>query len=627
MITKKKQWFLCLGLLLMLLSPLLVPAQQLLPDTDKLQLANRYYQSRTYDKAAVLYRELYETTGSQYYFEVYLTCLIENGDFETAEKEIKRELRRTGQDASLYVQWAFLLKRQNRVEEGDAMLDRAIQSVMPNKTDYLRLGNSMIGRGEYPFAEKLYRDGSRKLPGENFHYELGRIYLYQRDYVKMFDEYLQMVREDETALVRVESSLQAAFRMDVDQSLQGLLRTHLLKRMQKEPDVLAYNRVLIWLFLQEQDFSNALRQQLALDLRTGQEERQLLELARVAGRNGAFSQALQAYDYLIAKGEKAASYKNAWLERMNLLYLQFTTSKLADESPERVESQFEQTLNLLGYSAATYQLIRNYGHLLAFYSAKPEQAISLLKKGMELPGLSPVQQDELKAELADIQVYSGDMWEAVLLYSQVIENNKTKELGDEAKLKKAKLAYYMGDLKWAKAQLDVIKASTSKLVANDALELSLFIGNNINLDTTMVPVSRFARADLFSFRNEKEKAWAVLDSIETDFPYHSLIDDIYFRKANLLAANGDYVQAAEYLEKIVSNYPFDLLGDDAMYQLAGIYQQQLGQPDKARELYKNILSQYPGSIYVSEARKKYRELRGDFSEDKETEVFNERDIN
>lgn len=603
------------------LCPLASVAQQLLPDTDKLQLASRYYQSQDYNKAAVLYRELFETTGSSYYFEIFISCLVEQADFETAEKEIKQQLRRNKQDASLYVQWAYLLKRQDRIDEGNAMLDKAIQLVLPSRNDYLKLANNMISRGEFTYAEKLYREGSRKLPGEQFYYELGRVYLYQRDYEKMFDEYLQLVKTDETALVRVESALQSAFRLDVEKSLPVDLRRQLLRRLQQQPDVLAYNRLLIWLFVYERDFANALRQQLALDKRTGQEDRQLLELARVADQHEAFTQALNVYDYLIEKGPQSAFYKNAWQEKMLLEYRRFVEKKEAGTLPETLASRFGQTLNLLGYLPANYQLIRNYAHLLAFYCEKAGQATTLLKQGMDMPGLSRLQQDELKMELADVQVYAGDMWEAVLLYAQIIENNKTNDLGDEAKLKKARLAYFLGEMKWARAQLDVIKAGTSKMVANDALALSVFIGNNSNLDTTMLPLRQFARADLYLFRNQREKAWAVLDSVENEYPYHSLLDDIYYRKANLYLADQNYTKAAELLEHVVSDYAFDPLGDDALFLLAEIYRQHLGLPDKALGLYQNILLQHPGSVYVSEARKWFRELRGDKPVNKETDFF------
>ncbi len=184
-------------------------------------------------------------------------------------------------------------------------------------------------------------------------------------------------------------------------------------------------------------------------------------------------------------------------------------------------------------------------------------------------------------------------------------------MGDEVKLRKAKLGYYMGDLNWAKAQLDAIKASTSKLVANDAMQLSIFISTNTSSDTTQVPVQLFAEADLLSFRNQGDESWAILDSIEANYPYNSLIDDIYYRKANLLVAAGDFDEAAVYLEKIIAGYSYDLLGDDAMFMLAEIYQDHLNRKDEAEELYKNLLLQFPGSVYASEARNEYRGMEAE----------------
>ncbi len=627
MAAKTKKWFWFAGILALMVFPLFVSGQHLKIDTNKLQLANRYYQGKEYEKASVLFKELYETSGTQYYFEVYLNCLIETQNYSTAEKEIKQELRHTGKDASLYVLWSYLLKKQNRYDEGNAMLEKAIEQVEPNKIDYTRLANMMIGKGEFDFAEKLYQDARQKFPGESFHYELGRVYMYERNYEKMFDEYLQLIREDETAIGRMQSVVQSAFRMDVDNSLRGQLRTMLLRQMQKEPDVMAYNRVLIWLFLQEQNFSGALRQQIALDKRTGQEDAPIMNLAQIAGHNKVYAEALKSYDYILAKGEQNPYYPAAMLERMQLQYARFTETSKEQQQPQELNLQFEKTFEQIGYSPESYKLIQNYAHFLAFWMAETDKAVDLLNNAMVLPGLNRVQRDELKTELADINVYNGDVWEAVLLYSQVIESNKMNDLGDEVKLKKARLSYFIGDLQWAKAQLDVIKASTSKLVANDAMELSLFIGNNSDLDTTSVPVQLFARADFYSFKNEKEKAWAVLDSIELAYPYNSLIDDIYFRKANLLVADAKFDQAAEYYTRIMNEYPTGLLGDDAMYRLAELYSNHLNQKEKAQELFKEMLVKYPGSVYVSEARRRYRELRGDFGKDEGTNFFNGEDIN
>ena len=238
-----------------------------------------------------------------------------------------------------------------------------------------------------------------------------------------------------------------------------------------------------------------------------------------------------------------------------------------------------------------------------------DKAVSVLRKGLEITRLKPEEQGKLKAKMADIYVYSGDPWEAVLLYSQVIEANNNTSLGDDVKLKKARLAYYMGNFSWAKAQLDVLKASTSKLTANDAMELSMLIGNNLNLDTTEIPLQMFARADLHFFRNKDTLALATLDSLSEIYQYHSLVDDILFRKSKIEIENNNYETAAGYLEKIRSDFGYGMLADDALFILAELYNYRLDEKEKAKELYREMLTMHPGSVFIEESRRKFRELR------------------
>ncbi|WP_372773690.1 tetratricopeptide repeat protein [Mangrovibacterium sp.] len=596
-----------------LLAGELLFAQQI-PDASKAQLANQYYQSKEFDKAAVLYDELYQATSSSYYFDLYLICLTESGDYETAEKIIRKALRKNENEATLYVQWGLLLKKQNKIAEAEEKLQQAVSVVLPARADYTRLANALLTRGEYAYAEQLYLQAPQKIPGESFLYELGRVYLYQRDYHKMFDVFLDMIREDENTLARMESALQSAFRLDVDNSLRNQLRGRLIQRMQKDQSTVAYNRLLIWLFMQEKNYAQALRQQISLDKRGIDESPMIMELARIAARNEHFEEALKAYDYLIAKGEKNPYFYQAKLVRMDLLYQQFTTDPKQALEPLELQKQFEVCFNELGFVAETQVLIRDFVHLLAFNLNRPDDAILMAEKAIEIPRLTPLEIDELKVDLADVQVFKGDMWEAILVYSQVIEANKTNELGDEVKMKKARLGYYMGELSWAKAQLDVLKASTSKLIANDAMELSLFIGNNLNLDTTSVPLQLFAEADLMQFRNQPEAAWAMLDSLQKQYPFHSLQDDIYYRKAAVLKSKGNWIEAAAQLEKIVTEFPYDLLADDAMLELGNLYRTKLNNQEQAKAYYLKLLEQHPGSVHVSQARDWYRQLRGDFDD-------------
>ena len=191
-------------------------------------------------------------------------------------------------------------------------------------------------------------------------------------------------------------------------------------------------------------------------------------------------------------------------------------------------------------------------------------------------------------------------------------------MGDEAKLKKAELGYYMGNFSWAKAQLDVLKASTSKLTANDAMALSMLIGNNLNLDTTAVPLTMFAKADLLFFQNKPDEAIVILDGLMETYPYHTLVDDILFRKAKVELELQNYEVASEYLQTIIADFSYELLGDDALFMLAEIYHFNLDKREDAKDLYKQMLTMHPGSVFIEESRTRYRELR-EIYPDKEPE--------
>lgn len=618
---------LILSCLLMLLVPESSLGQQLKMDINKLQLANQYYRNQEFDKSAVLYFEIYEVSGGEHYFNMFLNCLLELKDYPQAEKAIKTQLKNRKNDPYLWVQWGYLLSLQAQPQAAEQKFKQALELVPNNKGDYIRLANAFLSRQEYEYAQQVYLLGRKRLPDESFHFELARIFLYQRNYVRMFQEYLDLLKMDESNLGRIQSSLLTAFRMDVDNSLRNEFRIALLRQIQQEPKVTSYNHLLIWLFIQEKQFPQALRQSIALDKRIGSGDAQIASLARIAAGNDGIEEAIKAYDYLIEKGSSGEFYTKAHQGKMQMKYQQFVSRTNQFHDANELATQFETTFKIIGFHPENTSLVIDYAHFLAFYQQNTEQALSLIENQMGISGMSPLQRDQLKNEMADIYVLKDDLWEAVLLYSQIIDANKNNPLGDEVKLKKAKLGYYMGNLSWAQAQLDVLKASTSKLIANDALELSVFISNNTALDTTDVPMQLFARADLYQFRKQDSLAWAVLDSIEARYTYHSLLDDLYFRKASMLMERGKYEEAAALLEQITTEFAYDLLGDDAMFLLAELYEEHLNRTSDAAALYKQMLVLYPGSIYVEDARERYRRLRGDVSVSKETLFIEGQELN
>jgi outer membrane protein assembly factor BamD (BamD/ComL family) len=364
--------------------------------------------------------------------------------------------------------------------------------------------------------------------------------------------------------------------------------------------------------VQKKDFASAYVQTTALDKRYGEPGLRLMNLAQLAFNNKDFETAVKSYQYVIDKGPAGDYYLSARMELLNVL----TTEQ--EEKPggnkeafAAIEQQYEQTLYEVGKNASTAGLIKDLAHIKAFRLDKVQEAIDLLDFALEMPGLYDRSAAMCKLELADILLFKGEVWEASLLYSQVELDFKEDPLGHEAKYRNAKVSYYSGDFEWAQTQLDVLKASTSKLISNDAIDLSLLITDNFNMDTLTLPMEMYARADFLFYKGKYTEAEITLDSITDQFAGHSLSDDILMMKASMKFKQGLFEEARDLYQQVVDLYGMDINADDALYRLADMYEFIFKDGEKAMGLYEKLIMEYPGSLYVVDARKRFRELRGD----------------
>ncbi|MBC8146450.1 MAG: tetratricopeptide repeat protein, partial [Bacteroidetes bacterium] len=362
---------------------------------------------------------------------------------------------------------------------------------------------------------------------------------------------------------------------------------------------------------QKKDFELALVQAKSLDRRYNEDGERVFQLAGIIASNKEYDIAIKAYNYIIKMGEKNFLYLSSKIRMLDVKYQKITTTKnFTKEDLIILEKDFVSTIEELGKDASIIPILKNLAHMQAFYLDKTAEAIKLLEEVLTFNNAPPMDFALCKIELADILLMSGDEWEATLLYSQVEKAFKNEPIGHLAKFKNAKLSFYIGEFEWAKAQLDVLKAATSKLIANDAMDLSLLISDNIDLeDSTYTQLQMYSRADLLFFRNKDQAALTTLDTIAEYFPSHQIQDEILFKRAEIYLSKSNYEKASENLQKIVDNYSFDILADDALFKLADLYENQFSKPEKAKELYQKILLDYPGSLYTVEARKRFRKLR------------------
>ena len=576
---------------------------------NDIRLAYQYYNSKDFDKAEVLFKKISEHSSAKIYYSYYLNCLIEQGKFDIAESSVKKQIRKHKSDPSYYVDYGYIFKRQNRFEEAKKYYDKALKRVLNNANSVRATANAFMQRREYEYAEKTYLKG-RKITGDDFRRELANLYAVQRKYDKMVNEYLDLIEESPRNLKTVENQMQYFINRDVNDEFSEVLRKELLKRIQKINAPIAFNRMLIWFFMQRKDFYQAFIQAKAIDKRNNSSGREIYNLAETAKSNKDYETAEAAYDYLIKKGRRYSFFIEANVGKLNVAYLRIKNGEIS--SPEKIkelEKTYTQTLNKLGIGFNTIQSVIDLANLKAFYLNKPKEAEELLNNALSLRGLDNRLKAECEIALGDVLVYENNLDLAVLTYAKAEIENKGNLIGDSAKLKKAKTAYYAQNFQWAKAQFDALKESTSKPVANDALYYSLLIDENTEGDSLQTALKMYAKADLYLFRNLKDSALMQLDTLLKKMPGHQITDDAYYLKAKIYLSEKRYKDAETYLKKIISEFGYDILADRAMLDLGIMYETKLNDKEQAAEYYKRLMLEHPDSIFVTEARRRYRKIR------------------
>ena len=578
------------------------------------KLAMQFYEQKQYEKAAAYFDNLYDKNPDAY-FTYYYKCLIEIKEYSKAEKVLKKQIKRNDTAFHLYVWLGKLYKLQNNPDKEKEQYNKAIKELIPIQNYVFVLAHAFEDEELYDYALEVYKKGRKETRDSYpYYYEVAEIYKKKGDLKAMVNEYLDAIEFRESELYTAQTNLQQS--LGYDEKNGGLnnpiLKQELQKRIQQNSDKMIFSEFLIFLLNQQKDFEGSFVQNKALDKREKSDGTRLMELAKLCISNENYSVAEKCYQYVINKGKDNPYYDIANIEKLNSQYLQITNQANPNAADiASLNTNIDLAIKQYGISNLTMPLIKKSASLKAYYLNKPQEAIQSLEEVITQYTFDKHILAELKLDLGDMNLLVGNIWDASLLYSQVEKDFKYDVVGQGAKFRNAKLSYYASDFKWAKAQCDVLKGATTKTIANDALDLSLIITDAIGVDTNDAPLSMFASAELLVLQHQYEKALNRLDSINSIFSEHTLGDDIYYKKAEIFKLTNRFSEAAKMYENILEFYPTDLYGDDALFKEAELYERYLNDKEKAKQLYQDILTKYPGSIYVVDARKRYRDLRGD----------------
>ena len=569
------------------------------------QLARNYFDRGEFEKAENIYEKLLkqEPYNASFFYGLIATYQ-QLEKYNQAEKLLKDRLNNTANSPHYLVELGHNYELQGNALKADEFYAEALRAIESRPNYAFSIARSFEKYSKLDRAVAAYELGMKMNPDTEYNIQLARLYGEQGEIEKMFSNYIDVLGSNPNLLPGVSRIYGQFITDDPANEANLIFRKLLLKKLQEDQNIL-FNSMLSWLFVQQKEYQKAFQQEKAIYRRSNQGLGSILRLTVIAREEGQPETALDVLDFIIAEAPNDDLKLQAHQLRLNILQETLPRNKFSE-----IEAGYNALFETYGKGSGMLSLHIDFANFLAFKQGKIPEAKNILNGFLDRD-LKKFEEAALKMALADILVLDEKFNQALIYYTQVQNLVENDVIAQMARFKVAKTSYYKGDFNWATIQLDVLKSATSQLIANDAMELSLLISENSQDDSTRTALKKYARADLLAFQEKNAEAIKVLDSTLTQHKGENIEDDALLMQAKLYEEAREFSKAEKNYLAIIEHYKNGVLGDNAHFYLAELYAGKLNQPEKAQEFYENIIFNYADSIYFVDARKKFRQLRGD----------------
>lgn len=564
-------------------------------------LAENYFRNNEFEKAAVIYKKLvdkskYNTT----YLSRLLTCYQETNKFTLAESLLTTKLQQNPNLSYINVMLGYNYERQEQQQKAEQYYQKALKSINKNATYGATIANIFKNYNKLDYAIQAYKEAGKKIKHSNYGFQIAQIHGEKGNFSQMFEEYINFLDKDKRYLSTIKRYTAKYVTENADNENNILFKKALLRRSASNPKN-EWNNLLSWLFTKQKEYNKALIQEKALFARSENDLKSIRQLGEIAFDDKEYETAKKCFDFILEK-------TNVPSKKFYAIFMNIQIA-VATKQPN-VEQQFNQVFSKYGINKNTLPIQIAYAKYLTFEKSEPEKAKQVLEEALK-HAKSKYEKAKIKIQLADVLVFKGKFNKALIYFSQVQTRIKNHTIGQEARFKVAQTSYFKNDFKWAKAQLKVLKGSATQLIANDAADLFLTISDNQPKDSIPTGLAQYAKADLLSYQNKNDEALTILSDIIIEFKGQPIEDEALFKQAKIFIKKQQYKNAINNYKNIIALNKNGILVDDSLYNLAELYNNELDNQEKAKEYYQKIIFEYPSSIYLVQARKKYRKLRGD----------------
>ncbi|RUT69684.1 tetratricopeptide repeat protein [Flavobacterium cupreum] len=569
------------------------------------QLAQYYYDKGDFEKAKVSYEQLLSLAPSNtQYFLRTIDCYQQLQQFDIAQKAIQERYNRYKQGVFL-VELGYNFQLQKNESKAKNYYDQAIEKIRTNSNDVYGIGNSFEKKVLLEYALKAYQTAMEVQPNYNFNFQIGMLYGQLGKTDLMIDLLLTESFKNPQNANLIQTQLSRFMNGETDNTaFKDAMRKALILRTQKDQDVF-WNHYLSWFYVQQKEFGKAFIQEKAIYKREPESLMSIVNLSQFALNENDTETATEILNFILLNTKDLDL-----LIQSNASLMEIKIEKAQEKDYPAIETELQQLLTTYEITPFTVSLQIIQAHFLAFNLKKPEEGKAIIKRALEL-NLNEYQQADAKMELGDILLLEEKFNQALIYYSQIQLDLKNDVMSHEASLRAAKTSYYKTDFEWALKQFKELKSANTQLIANDALEYFLLINDNTAADSTQTALKQFAKGDFLMYQNKKPEAIAQFQRILKDFKGQEIEAVTMLRLGQIYESQADYNAALSQYQQIIDNHSDGIYVDEALFFSAEIYNDELKDTEKAKPLYEKVIFNHQDSIYFVDARKKYRELRGD----------------
>ncbi|RBN49982.1 tetratricopeptide repeat protein [Flavobacterium psychrolimnae] len=567
------------------------------------QLAQYYYDKGDFEKAKISYEELLKEIplNSQYFLRI-IDCSQQLQQFESAEKAIQERFNKYNQ-GNLLVELGYNFQLQKNDDKAKIYYEQALERIKKNPNEVYGISNSFERKVLLDYALKSYQTATELEPNFNFNYQIGLLYGQLSNMEMMISTFLDEAFANPQNSIRIQNQLVRFMVDEGDANFNELLRTALIIRTQKNQDIF-WNHYLSWFYVQQKEFEKAFIQEKAIYKRNPESLTNIVNLGQLAIDEQNDEAAKEILGFVLENTQdlELLIQANSYLMTMKI-------EKASEKDFAAISTELDALLKQFEISPFTLSLQLIQAHFTAFNLKKPEEGKAIVKRALELQ-LNDYEMANAKMELADILLYEEKFNQALIYYSQIELDLKNDVMAHEASLKAAKTSYFKTDFAWALKQFKELKSANTQLIANDALEYFLLINDNTVADSTQTALKQFAKGDYLLYQNRNQEAVMQFQTILKNNKGQEIEAVTLLRLGKIYENKGDFALALSQYQTIIDQHSDGIYIDEALYFSAEIYNKQL-LPEKAKPLYEKILFNHQDSIYFVEARKKFRQLRGD----------------